>query len=157
MPASSPAAKSAPIRLRYGHTTALEITDAADVRRQGRDIVERLALTGVAKLDFKRDPQGNLRLLEINPRFNLWHHPGALAGVNIPALVYADLAGLPRPPAMPAKAGVRWCRLWKDFPAARAAGMPLTTLGVLGCCAARRNRLCRGTIRCRSCARRFIG
>ncbi len=111
----------------YGHTTALEITDAGDVRNRGRAIVEQLALTGVAKLDFKRDPQGELRLLEINPRFNLWHHPGAIAGVNIPALVYADLAGLQRPPAAQAKAGVRWCRLWKDFPAARAAGVPLTT------------------------------
>jgi D-aspartate ligase len=121
--------------LSYGHTTALEITDAADVRRQGRDIVERLKLTGVAKLDFKRDPQGKLRLLEINPRFNLWHHPGALAGVNIPALVYADLTGSPRPPATRVKAGVRWCRPWKDFSAARAAGMPLTTWAAwtLGC------------------------
>ena len=80
--------------LRFGHTTALEITDAADVRGQGRNIVERLSLSGVAKLDFKRDMQGNLRLLEINPRFTLWHHPGALAGVNIPALVYADLTGI---------------------------------------------------------------
>jgi len=113
--------------LSYGHTTALEITEADDVRRQGRAVVERLALTGVAKLDFKRDPQGNLRLLEINPRFNLWHHAGAIAGVNIPALVYADLAGLPRPPATRVTAGVRWCRIWKDFPAARASGMPLTT------------------------------
>jgi D-aspartate ligase len=111
----------------YGHTTALETTDAADVRRQGRAIVQRLALTGVAKLDFKRDPRGDLRLLEINPRFNLWHHPGAVAGVNIPALVYADLVGRPRPSVNPAKAGVHWCRLWKDFPAARAAGVPLTT------------------------------
>jgi CelD/BcsL family acetyltransferase involved in cellulose biosynthesis/predicted ATP-grasp superfamily ATP-dependent carboligase len=119
----------------YGHTTALEITDAADVQRQGRAIVERLALTGVAKLDFKRDPQGNLHLLEINPRFNLWHHPGAIAGVNIPALVYADLVGLPRPPVMRARAGVRWCRMWKDFPAARAGGVPLRTWvpWVLGC------------------------
>jgi D-aspartate ligase len=121
--------------LSYGHTTALEITDAADVRRLGRDIVERVQLTGVAKLDFKRDPQGNLRLLEINPRFNLWHHPGAVAGVNIPALVYADLTGSPRPPATRVKADVRWCRPWKDFPAARAAGVPLTTWAAwtLGC------------------------
>jgi predicted ATP-grasp superfamily ATP-dependent carboligase len=52
--------------LRFGHTTALEITDAADVRSLGRDIVERLSLSGVANLDFKRDMQGNLRLLEIN-------------------------------------------------------------------------------------------
>jgi D-aspartate ligase len=111
----------------FGHTTALEITDAEDVRRRGHAIVEQLTLTGVAKLDFKRDPQGNLRLLEINPRFNLWHHPGAIAGVNIPALVYADLLGLPRPPVRRAKAGLRWCRAWKDFPAARAGGVPLTT------------------------------
>ena len=109
----------------YGHTTALEITEADDVRRQGRTIVERLALIGVAKLDFKRDPHGNLRLLEINPRFNLWHHAGAIAGANIPALVYADLVGLPRPAVTRARAGVRWCRMWKDLPAARASGMPL--------------------------------
>ena len=111
--------------LSYGHTTALEITDTADVRGQGRSIVERLGLTGVAKLDFKRDAQRKLHLLEINPRFNLWHNAGAAAGVNIPALVYADLAGLPRPAVTRAKAGVRWCRIWKDFPAARASGIPL--------------------------------
>jgi D-aspartate ligase len=110
----------------YGHTTALEITEAADVRQQGRDIVERLGLTGVAKLDFKRDPAGKLHLLEINPRFTLWHHPAAVAGLNIPALVYADLTGQPRPATARAKAGVRWCRAWKDFSAARASGVPLT-------------------------------
>jgi D-aspartate ligase len=121
--------------LRFGHTTALEITAADDVRSQGRDVVERLALTGVAKVDFKRDPQGNLRLLEINPRFTLWHHAAAVAGLNIPALVYGDLVGLPRPRAMRAKAGVRWSRIWKDFPAARAERIPLTAWAswVLGC------------------------
>jgi len=111
----------------YGHTTALEITSAADVRGQGRAIVERIGLTGVGKLDFKRDPQGKLHLFEINPRFNLWHNPGAIAGVNLPALVYADLVGQPRPRAAAAKPGIRWCHVWKDFPAARQAGIPLTT------------------------------
>jgi D-aspartate ligase len=120
---------------RFGHTTALEITDATDVRSQGRDAVERLALTGVAKLDFKRDMQGNLRLLEVNPRFSLWHHPGALAGVNIPALVHADLTGAPRPSPTRLKTGLRWCRPWKDFPAAREQGVPLVawTRATLGC------------------------
>ena len=111
----------------YGHTTALEITDATDVQRLGRATVERLGLTGVAKLDFKRDRRGKLHLLEVNPRFSLWHHAGAAAGVNIPALVYADLVGLPRPAAARAKPGVRWCRVWRDFPAAKASGMPLRT------------------------------
>lgn len=109
----------------FGHTTALEITAAADVQRQGRAIAERLGLTGVAKFDFKRDAAGTLHLLEINPRFTLWHHPAALAGLNVPALVYADLTGTPRPPIRPARPGVRWCRAWNDFPAARAMGVPL--------------------------------
>jgi D-aspartate ligase len=111
--------------VRFGSTTALEITDAADVRRLGRNVIERLGLTGVATLDFKRDMQGHLKLLGINPHFSLWHHPGALAGVNIPALVYADLTGAPRPASMRVKAGLRWCHPWQDFAAARAAGEPL--------------------------------
>ena len=116
----------------YGHTTALEITDVSDVRRVGRDIVERLSLTGVAKLDFKRDPQGNLRLLEINPRFNLWHHSGRrLPASTFRLLVDADLTGSPRPPATRLKAGVRWCRPWKDSPAARAAGDAADDVGVM--------------------------
>lgn len=108
-----------------GHSTALEITDAADVTAQGRALVERLDLRGVAKFDFKRGPDGWLHLLEVNPRFNLWHHLAAMAGVNLPALVYADLTGSPRPVVRRAQAGARWCSMWKDLPAARADGMSL--------------------------------
>jgi D-aspartate ligase len=109
----------------YGYSTAVEITDQADVAELGRDVVGRLGLRGVAKLDFKRAPDGRLRLLEVNPRFNLWHHVGAKAGVNLPALVYADLAGTTRPPARRARAGVRWCYHRNDARAAKAHGIPL--------------------------------
>jgi predicted ATP-grasp superfamily ATP-dependent carboligase len=118
-----------------GHSTALEISDAVDVKQQGRAAIEKLGLHGVAKLDFKRAPDGRLHLLEINPRFNLWHHLGAVAGVDIPAFVYADLVGLPRPRRQTARAGARWCSIQKDFPAARASGVPLTQWlpWMLGC------------------------
>jgi D-aspartate ligase len=109
----------------YGHSTALVITDAPDVVELGRELVRRLDLRGVAKFDFKRGPDGKLYLLEINPRFTLWNHPGALAGVNLPVLVYRDLAGLPRRAVPRARPGVRWCKVWKDWAAARAAGVPL--------------------------------
>jgi D-aspartate ligase len=108
----------------YGYSTAVTITDQADVAALGRDLVERLGLQGVAKFDFKRRPDGALRLLEVNPRFNLWHHAGAKAGVNLPALVYADVAGIPRPPARRARAGVRWCYHRNDARAAKAQGIP---------------------------------
>jgi predicted ATP-grasp superfamily ATP-dependent carboligase len=107
-----------------GHSSAIVITDREDVAAAGRSVLQRLGFRGVAKLDFKRDPDGRLWLLEVNARFSLWHHPGAVAGVNIPALVYADCAGLPRPPVGAARPGTRWCELSTDRTAARLAGLP---------------------------------
>jgi D-aspartate ligase len=107
----------------YGYSTALEITASEEVTAAGREIVGQLGLRGVAKLDFKRGPDGSLHLFEVNPRFNLWHHPGAVAGVNLPEVVYRDLVGLPRPPARPARPGVQWCSLAHDLQAARADGI----------------------------------
>jgi predicted ATP-grasp superfamily ATP-dependent carboligase len=110
----------------HGYSTSLEISDAPDVLELGRSILGQLDFRGVAKADFKRHPvDGRLYLLEINPRFNLWHHLGAKAGVNIPEIVYRDLTGLPVAPAVPARPGVRWISLWRDVSAARAGGVPL--------------------------------
>lgn len=101
----------------YGYSTYVEITDEPDVRRVGRSVLEKIGFSGVVKLDFKRDPRSRrLYLLEINPRFNLWHHAGAAAGVPIPALVYRDCLepGSARP-AGPARAGVRWVNAHDDW------------------------------------------
>jgi len=101
----------------HGHSTAVEITAQADVAALGREILEALRFR-----DFKRAPDGALHLLEINGRFNLWHLPGALAGVNLPALVYADLTGRPRPVTSAVRAGVTWCRPLRDVRAAYVMG-----------------------------------
>jgi D-aspartate ligase len=112
---------------RYGHTTALEITDAPEVAELGREVLRLMRFTGVAKIDFKRDDDGRLKVLEVNPRFNLWHNAGAAAGVNLPALVYADLTGTARPPAPRARAGVTWCLPWLDAASVRAGGGSLAS------------------------------
>ena len=110
----------------FGYSTALEITSDPDVIEVGRDILDRLEFRGVAKLDFKRHPDdGRLYLLEVNPRFNLWHYPGAKAGVNIPELVYRDLTGLPRGEAPKVRPGVRWVHPWFDLRAAREQNVSL--------------------------------
>jgi D-aspartate ligase len=108
----------------FGMSTALETTDEADVRAVGRDVVERLGFRGVAKLDFKRGPDGRLSLLEVNPRFTLWTNVGAVAGVNLPAIVHADLTGRARPPVRRVRAGVRWIWPRADAAAAREDGVP---------------------------------
>ena len=109
--------------LEHGHSTALETTAEEDVADLGRSLVSRLGLHGVAKFDFKRRPDGSLCLLEINPRFNLWHHLGAIAGVNLPALVFNDLVGGLRDAPRCARPGVQWCKPWQDVAAARGSGM----------------------------------
>jgi predicted ATP-grasp superfamily ATP-dependent carboligase len=109
----------------YGYSTAVEITRNRRLSEVGRDIISQLGLRGVAKLDFKRTSDGRYILLEVNPRFTLWHHPAALAGVNIPALVYCDLTGRPRPPATVAQPGVRWIYHLHDAVAAREQGVAL--------------------------------
>ena len=79
----------------------------------------------MTKLDFKRSQGNEFVLFEVNPRFSLWHHPGALAGVNLPALVYADLTGRPRPRITAVRPGVRWFDARHDAFAAREHGLPL--------------------------------
>lgn len=106
---------------RYGVSTCVEITDDREVKRLGREIVERLDFSGVVKMDFKRDARDeSLALLEINPRFNLWHHPATVAGAPIPELVYWDLVtpGSARR-AGPVRPGVRWVSPRADLKAFR--------------------------------------
>lgn len=106
----------------FGLSSFVTLTDAPDVRELGRDCLRKMDFHGVVKLDFKRDTRTEqLLLLEVNARFSLWHHLGAVAGVNIPHLVYRDLTGEPvtvdvpiRPPA-----GARWLALRKDVRALR--------------------------------------
>lgn len=107
----------------YGHSTALETSDAPDVMALGRSCARRLGVAGALKLDFKRGPRGDPHLLEVNPRYSLWHHLGAVAGVNLPAIAYAHLTGSGAGLIPTARAGVTWCKLRHDFLAARAGGM----------------------------------
>jgi len=105
-----------------GTSTYVEVTADPRVRDAGFEIVERLNFHGVLKIDFKEDPRdGRLHLLEINPRFNLWHYPAAAAGVNLPALVYQDLYSLEWSLSTQVRPGMRWLWLDGDFRAFREA------------------------------------
>jgi predicted ATP-grasp superfamily ATP-dependent carboligase len=112
----------------YGFSSYVQITDDAEIRGLGRDVVHALRFNGVLKLDFKEDLRARKRLLlEANPRFNLWHHAGAVAGVNLPLLVYRDLIQPGSVPvdAVRARPGVKWLCASLDLSAFgqhRAAG-----------------------------------
>lgn len=74
-----------------GVSTYLRLVKDDGILGLGTDIGQALRLTGVVKMDFKRDERsGTTYLLEINPRYNLWNYLGAAAGVNLPYLAYQD-------------------------------------------------------------------
>lgn len=105
----------------YGSSSYLEITENEEVRDLGRSIIKELGFHGVLKIDFKRDERsGKLFVLEINPRFNLWHHLGSVAGASIPEAVYWDCVDPSRVSRRArARQGVRWMRPRKDIQAYR--------------------------------------
>lgn len=109
----------------FGQSTAVEIVDLPDVRTAGLGVLRAFEFTGVAKVDFKVADDGTLYLLEVNPRFSLWNHPAAVAGVNVPAAVYRYLTEGSVDPLPRAREGVRWVQVWGDRRAALDAGVGL--------------------------------
>jgi predicted ATP-grasp superfamily ATP-dependent carboligase len=62
----------------------------------GVEMLRKIAFTGLANFNFKRDPlTQEFKLLEINPRTSSWNILDAYCGVNLPYLAYADAAGIP--------------------------------------------------------------
>jgi diaminopimelate decarboxylase len=59
-----------------------------------RRIVRELSWTGGAELEMVRDMEGQLWLLECNPRFPAWIHGSTLAGRNLPALLVERATGI---------------------------------------------------------------
>ena len=79
-----------------GKTWAGDVTEAPkEFADTLRGIVRRLNWTGGAELEMVRDAEGQLWLLEWNPRFPAWIHGATIAGRNMPALLVEAATGLP--------------------------------------------------------------
>lgn len=99
-----------------GRSTYLRLVEEPEVTRLGLEVLERLDFTGVVKIDFKLDPRtGRFRLLELNPRFNLWHYLGARSGINIPRVAYDDLMGRPVTRQSGYSTDLKWLAFADDF------------------------------------------
>jgi len=103
-----------------GMSTFLELAHDEKVAAIGRDIVARVPLRGVFKIDFKEDAvNGRFYLLEINARYNLWHHMAARNGVNLPQIAYDYLVNATRPAGTSYRTTFRWLCFRPDFHAYR--------------------------------------
>jgi diaminopimelate decarboxylase len=78
-----------------GKTWAGDVTEVpAEFSDPLRRIVEELNWTGGAELEMVRDAEGQLWLLECNPRFPAWIHGSTIAGHNLPAVMVEAATGV---------------------------------------------------------------
>jgi D-aspartate ligase len=98
-----------------GDSSYLELASSEALEALGRDIVRRLRLKGVFKIDFKRHERtGGFHVLEVNARFNLWHYLGARNGVNLTRVAYDFLTRGARPQHVEGRTDYRWLCLRLD-------------------------------------------
>lgn len=101
-----------------GASTYLELVHDREVMDAGAECLEKMKLLGISKLDFKRDSHsGNLKLLEVNARANLWNYLGAVNGVNLLEVAYRDLLDLQPKPQLEYRTRYRWISFENDFQA----------------------------------------
>ncbi len=79
----------------FGYTSTLvEIADCPPVEDAGRRLLASLAYTGIAEVEFKRDPRdGGYKLLDVNARIWTWAGLGAAAGVDFPYALWRIARG----------------------------------------------------------------
>ena len=90
------------VRMRKRDLTELNKTWAGDVSEVPAELTETLGKiikkinwTGGAELEMVRDMNGELWLLEWNPRFPAWIHGATITGFNVPASLVEGATGIP--------------------------------------------------------------
>lgn len=97
-------------------STYVETIEAPEVDELSQRFLAEIEFDGLVEVEFKRDPRdGQLKLLDVNPRVWGWHSLCQRAGVDFPYLAY-QLARSEPVPATSARPGVRWLRLSTDLP-----------------------------------------
>ena len=79
----------------FGYTsTFVETVACAAVEDAGRRLLASLDYTGIAEVEFKRDPRdGRYKLLDVNARIWTWAQLGAAAGVDFPYALWRVASG----------------------------------------------------------------
>lgn len=98
-------------------STFVESIDDRRVDDAGARLLGELSFTGLVEIEFKETDDGELALLDVNPRVWGWHTIGRRAGVDFSWLLWRFACGLPVPPVR-ARPGARWMWPAADVPVA---------------------------------------
>jgi D-aspartate ligase len=97
-------------------STFVETIDMPIVESLSERFLQKINYYGLVEVEFKLDPRdGQLKLLDVNPRTWGYHSLGRPAGVDFPYMLYSDQIGMPVEDRR-GKAGVTWIRMLTDLP-----------------------------------------
>jgi D-aspartate ligase len=99
-------------------STFVETVNVPGLEAMSARFLRSIGYYGLVEVEYKRDPRdGRCKLLDVNARTWGYHTLGVRAGVDFPALLFADQLG-ETVTMCRARAGVRWVRLLTDLPTA---------------------------------------
>jgi D-aspartate ligase len=97
-------------------STFVETIDFPALESLAERFLQKINYYGLVEVEFKLDPRdGQLKLLDVNPRTWGYHSLGRSAGVDFPYLLYCDQIGLAVEDCR-GKPGMSWIRMLTDFP-----------------------------------------
>lgn len=100
----------------FGSGTMVEGMVLPEVTELCARLCRAAGFHGVAELEFKRDGgDGQLKIMEINPRPGTWISAAPASNANTPYAAYCDLTGAGLPDEIQTDEIVRWCDGWPDF------------------------------------------
>ena len=96
-----------------------------DAVEQALALLDELGYRGIAQTEFRQDARdGELRLMEVNPRLWQWHGLARACGVDLPRIAYEDTLGRPPAPVRSGREhdGRRWVAAVAHLRASHAEG-----------------------------------
>lgn len=98
----------------FGSAALVQSQPEPETAQITQRLLDAIGYQGIAASEFKRAPDGTLKIIEINIRPSLWFSVSAAAGRDVVLSGYRELAGLPMLPERPQEQGVRWRYALKD-------------------------------------------
>jgi len=99
----------------FGTCRLGESINDAELAELGAKFIKAVNYSGIAQVEFKKDPSGQLRLIEINCRCWKWDYLATVCGANLYFAAYRDVLGLPPLPITMTRPGIKWTSLLDDL------------------------------------------
>lgn len=82
-----------------------------------RDVARKLRMNGLCNIQFKKDPRGAMKIMEIHVRNSVWSYLGTASGMNLYYMAYLDQLGLRHPGPADYEAGIKFMDIKRDVKA----------------------------------------